>query len=360
LLVEDNLINQEVALDLLREVGIRADIAGNGQEAVEKVRRHDYELILMDVQMPVMDGLAATEAIRRLPGYAAVPILAMTASVFVEEQNLCLKAGMNDLVPKPVDPEALFAALAKWLPERRQREQAGTHAASVEVAVEGLRAALEEIDGLDVAAGLRSLRGKLASYARLLRKFALSHSKDVVLMRDAFRAGDHEAARLLAHTLKGIAGTLGATRLQSQAAAMEQAIGQAIGQAKGQAKGQTMGAATPDSAENAEFERLCMQAELELAGLAAALLAALPAEGEPGERSDVGAAVQPDAQLAIKRLQDLLDADDMHAVTALREIQPLLAQVISAEPLASLAQQVEGYDLHAAAATLRKATEPRP
>jgi hypothetical protein len=121
-----------------------------------------------------------------------------------------------------------------------------------------------------------------------------------------------------------------------------------------------MGAATPDSAENAEFERLCMQAELELAGLAAALLAALPVEGEPGERSDVGAAVQPDAQLAIKHLQDLLDADDMHAATALREMQPLLAQVISAEPLASLAQQVEGYDLHAAAATLRKATEPRP
>jgi len=118
LLVEDNEINQEVALDLLHEVGFDADVASDGAEALRQVQKHDYDLVLMDVQMPVMDGLTATRAIRALPGREDLPILAMTANAFNEDRQACLEAGMNDHFAKPFDAETLYAAMIKWLPAR--------------------------------------------------------------------------------------------------------------------------------------------------------------------------------------------------------------------------------------------------
>ena len=115
LLVEDNPINQEVVLDLLRGEGFAVDLAEDGARAVEMAGRRHYDLILMDVQMPVMDGLDATRAIRRLPAYERTPILAMTASAFNEDREQCLAAGMNNHIGKPVEPEILFATLRKWL-----------------------------------------------------------------------------------------------------------------------------------------------------------------------------------------------------------------------------------------------------
>lgn len=116
LLVEDEPINQEVTLEILgNELGLQVDLAINGAVAVELARQRKYDLILMDMQMPVLDGLAASAAIRRLPEYATTPILAMTANVQVDDRQRCLNAGMNDFVPKPVDPDNLFLALLKWL-----------------------------------------------------------------------------------------------------------------------------------------------------------------------------------------------------------------------------------------------------
>lgn len=115
LLAEDEPINQEVALELLRGCGLVADLARTGREAVSMARKTPYALILMDVQMPEQDGLEATQEIRKLPGRADTPILAMTANVFAEDREKCMTAGMNDYVAKPVDPSALFATLVKWL-----------------------------------------------------------------------------------------------------------------------------------------------------------------------------------------------------------------------------------------------------
>jgi CheY-like chemotaxis protein len=120
LLAEDNAVNQEVAVALIGSAGLPVDVAGDGQQAVEMVKAGDYALVLMDVQMPVMDGLDATRAIRRLPQGATLPILAMTANAFDDERQRCLDAGMDDHVAKPVVAEQLFATLYDWLSGARQ------------------------------------------------------------------------------------------------------------------------------------------------------------------------------------------------------------------------------------------------
>jgi CheY-like chemotaxis protein len=115
LLAEDEPINQEVSRGLLEDVGLAVDLAEDGAEAVSMAKQTPYALILMDMQMPNLNGVEATRAIRALPGYAQTPILAMTANAFDEDRQVCLDAGMNDHIGKPVDPERLFETLLKWL-----------------------------------------------------------------------------------------------------------------------------------------------------------------------------------------------------------------------------------------------------
>jgi HPt (histidine-containing phosphotransfer) domain-containing protein len=206
---------------------------------------------------------------------------------------------------------------------------------------------LAGIDGLDLDAGLRSLRGKLASYARLLRKFVTSHGNDVAAIREHFAAGDSESARRLAHTLKGTAGTLGATRVQERATELDKFIRNMP------VEGDEFNSASQ------ELNNLSAQLEQELFALTKSLLAVLPAEtasvAAVPATSDASASLRTDVRAAINRLQTLLIADDMAAVSVMREIEPLLAQALNAESMARLLRQVEAFDLQAASETLRNA-----
>ncbi|MFZ2956544.1 MAG: response regulator [Candidatus Ozemobacteraceae bacterium] len=235
LLVEDNEINQEVATELLEKAGVQVQIAGNGRVALSLLETTTFDGILMDVQMPEMDGYTATKAIRLQDRFSRLPIIAMTAGAMAGDQEKAIAAGMNDYVAKPIDPQNLFKKLMQWIHPTpgapvpkpavtvTQEVSAGDRISQGAVG-NAVSVPLPMISGLDVEAGLARIGGNMERFLSVLQKFRRSQADAPERVRRALEAGKQDEARICAHTLAGVAGNLGATEVESAARALESAI----------------------------------------------------------------------------------------------------------------------------------------
>ncbi len=250
LLVEDNEINQQVALEILQGAGLKVTVANNGQEGVDAAMQHPYDAILMDIQMPVMDGYEATKRIRNWEGgmrnkidgnsdvgdqkpaasdQRPVPIIAMTAHAMAGDEKKSIEAGMNDHVTKPIDPDKLFATLQKWI--KPVAERAAVQKPPVLDAPPEPDQALQDEDelpeslaGFDLAAGLVRLMGNKRLYRKLLLDFGSNYGRVAGDIHEALATKDFNQAHSLVHNLKGLAGNLEATGLQAAAVKMEKLV----------------------------------------------------------------------------------------------------------------------------------------
>jgi polar amino acid transport system substrate-binding protein len=220
LLVEDNEINRQVAQEILEGFGLDVTTAQNGEEAIALLKDEQFDGVLMDMQMPVMDGVTATREIRKNPHFSKLPIIALTANVMVSEQNEFLDAGITDYIGKPIDPDRLVATLAKWVRPARTTESAPPSPAFQDSAPEPL----PDLPGVNVSASVRRIGGNVALYYSLLDNFRANQQNFAASFREALAAGDSSTAERLAHTLRGIAGTLGANTLQDLSASLESSI----------------------------------------------------------------------------------------------------------------------------------------
>jgi len=230
LLVEDNEINQQIAAEMLRDAGFEVDVAENGQVGVNQVHARDadgrpYDLVLMDMQMPTMDGVSATRLIRETRSADELPIIAMTANATTADRDRCVAAGMNGFISKPVSAEALCRALLATIRPRQPSgpsTPAAPAAADAAVAPEpALLAALRRVPGLEVDATLASTGINVHFYAGLLRKFVVQQASALDKVAQALQADDPGTAVRLAHTLKGVAAGLGARALEAAASDLE-------------------------------------------------------------------------------------------------------------------------------------------
>ena len=274
LLVEDNELNREVASEFLREFGLHCDFAENGAVALRKLAEAAYDVVLMDMQMPVMDGLTATREIRKLPGLEQLPILAMTANAMAGDRERCLAAGMNAHIAKPIDPAELAEKLRQWVrptaigrkPEGESEAQAEAVAdadvdaagateanaatpaaralaaaapaaaraapalATASTAESAALAAFTAIEGLDCQQGLFFAQGKLPLYFKLLEHYCAGQKNSATRIAEALQAGRNDEAERLAHTLKGVSATIGATAMRDLAERLEHALHQGEGE----------------------------------------------------------------------------------------------------------------------------------
>jgi two-component system sensor histidine kinase/response regulator len=319
LLVEDNEINQQIAADILQQAGLAVDIAGNGIKAVEAVQRTKYDAIVMDVQMPIMDGYEATRRIRAAEApNTKIPIIAMTANAMAEDERRSLAAGMDAHITKPINPAVLLRTLAvnlKMQPESHATTQ-GTPIGNSDFPPAG------GLPGIDAKAGMRTVQGNSKLYRKLLLTFRNTQSHFREDFRKAQNDTDPHAAARLAHTLAGVAGNLGAMEVYNAAKALEQGCIKQLAPKK----------------IDALLKSTVATLEIVLKGLLPCQELEERAATPPNQLSDA------EAKLQLDHLRDLLEQDDTSAIEVANKLCAALTMQPHAEILEKLSMALNGYE----------------
>jgi two-component system, sensor histidine kinase and response regulator len=356
LLAEDNPVNQQVATELLRLEGFEVDVACDGEQALDCLARQRYDAVLMDIQMPNMDGVAATLALRRQAHLNDLPVIGLSANVLAEDRRRCLVAGMSDFVAKPIEPQELFAALNQWLPPRpvgqTQPALAATQPAAAAIKeAEGPTPAVNvgpatlvaaeapgwHVEGLNTQEGLRRMGGRMESYQRLLAAFVKHQGPCVERVGLALEQGQWADARREVHSLKGLAAQIGATRLAQLAQEFELWLHEGV----------SMSELAPRIAEL----QACLQARCE------AIVRVLPGQIEGGHPGLEQAA---DLQSLLARLLGMLQSSDAKAARFLTDNAGALQAGLGLRRFERLAKAISDFDYDTALQWLELSSPTTP
>lgn len=313
LLVEDNEVNQQVARELLEQAHLMVTIANHGREAVDMLGRETFDIVLMDVQMPVMDGLTATRLIRKEKLAQKTPIVAMTANAMQGDRDLCLDAGMDDYVAKPIDPDELMTTLSHYL------QASGSHGPVLHAS--GGDWDFPMIHGLDPKAGLRRVAHNATLYRKLLLQFRREQGPAAVDIRMALAEKNLEQATRHAHNLKGVAANLGAIQVSLQAAEVEKRLrGQAVYDLEG-----------PLGLLERTLERLCQE------------LSVLEVEPAPAQK-DAKPADREALAAEVTAIRPLLESDLEQAMVMADSLVARYADAEFGERLRKLQDALQSFD----------------
>jgi PAS domain S-box-containing protein len=331
LLVEDNLINQEVALEWLHSVGVTTSVASDGKQALEALEHELPDAVLMDVQMPEMDGFEATRLIRRDPRFDQLPVIAMTAHALKGDRERCIDAGMNDYLTKPIDPDKLFATLATWTGRTVDTEQTINPAAIPDTQKDSLNL---DVPGLDVNQGLVRANNNLKLYRKLLTTFVRDFAGADTTIQELLARGENEEARRNAHSIKGVGANIGALGLSASAANVESCI--------------------------ANQEPIPETVWAEFAGTLEQMIAGLEAskgiqKSSGSSMEDLQTTVDPsECREKIGMIASLLDDDLDRAREILEQILPSLTTLVGREKCDTLAEYMDDFAIDEAEELLQE------
>jgi two-component system sensor histidine kinase/response regulator len=326
LLVEDNEYNQLVASELLRSFGLTVSVADNGRIALDMLHANPFDCVLMDIQMPVMDGYEATRCIRSDSAYDSLPIIAMTAHAMVSDRTKCIAAGMNDYVSKPVDPDDLLTVLMKWV-NPVDRVAASAVGTPIQALAEDAEVSLPDyLPGISIKAGLRMCNNNRKLYRDLLVRFMNDRQRITADIRGALDRGDSAAAGRIAHSMKSVAGTLGAKDLSESAGHLEKAIRTGDGEG---------------------LERHCSEFDSCLKLLVDGLCAAFP-DGGPVVRHGAGTARTFETErvrLVLKELSWMLNRDIGQAMRRIETLRDHLPKGLAPGLFDRIERQMGAFDV---------------
>jgi len=329
LVVEDNELNQEVARDLLEGAGFYADIAENGKVAIDMALERNYDIVLMDIQMPVLDGYGATAGIRQIPGEKGkVPVVAMTANAMSGDRDKAIQAGMVDHIAKPIDPHELFSVMSKYIKPGKRKKRVDANQDGQDP--NGVNY-LPDLPGIDVDGALKRTLGNVRNYRKLLLKFSTGYSNAVSLIRAQLKEGDRITAERSAHTLKSVSGNIGATALFEECALLEAAI--------------------KNNAPEEEVEDLLTQSEIWLRDILSTLSVLRPESEEGFEEKQIDPEkVGP----LIEKLEFLLRESDPESREVINQLKQLMLTERSQHLFENLEQSTGNYEFEEALGVLEK------